>query len=288
MKIGVGLPAYIPWARPEVLLEWARRADQGPFSSLGSIDRLVYRNYDPLVVFSAAGGVTHRIGLMTTILLGALHNPAILAKQAATLDALSGGRLTLGLAVGSREEDYRAAHVDFDHRGRRLSAEILMMKRIWNGEPSSAEAGVIGPAPARKGGPPILLGGHTPASIQRAARLADGFITGGLRIPGVVEQIFRAANRAWQEAGRQDTPCCVSAAYVALGEDPAGRGGEYLRDYYGPMAEKVTQGLLTQPQALVDAIHGFDEAGADELILWPAVPGLEQLDRLIEIVAKLG
>lgn len=286
MHIGIGLPAYIPWAKSADLLEWARRADQGPFSSLASIDRLVYQNYDPFIALTSAAAVTSRIRLLTSILLAALHVPALLAKQAATLDALSNGRLTLGMAVGSREDDFRAAGVSHKNRGKRFEEELLIMKRIWNGEPLSGDVGPIGPKPARPGGPEILLGGYSPAAFQRAGRLADGFITGGMGSPSAVGNIFRQVTQAWQEAGRPGKPRFVSAVYVALGEDPAGKGGEYLRNYYGPGAQRITQGLRTKPQELSDTVHGFAEAGVDELILWPTIPDLAQLDRLTDFVAK--
>ena len=109
MQIGIGLPANIPGVQGKLILDWAKKADSGPFSSLGLIDRLVYPNYEPLIAFAAAAGVTQRIRLMTTVLLAPLRNTAILAKQAASLDALSGGRLTLGLAIGGREDDFHAA-----------------------------------------------------------------------------------------------------------------------------------------------------------------------------------
>jgi len=286
MKIGVGYPAYIPWSKPAGLLEWARRADQGPFSSLGTIDRLVYGNYDPLTALTAAAAVTSRIRLMTTVLLAALHSPALLAKQAATLDAFSGGRLTLGIGVGSREDDFIAAKAAYRNRGKRLEEQVATMKRIWSGEPPSPDLGPIGPAPARQGGPELLLGGYTPAAISRAGRLADGFITGGVGVPEMVARSYQMVAKAWEEAGRPGKPRFVSAIYVAIGEDPAGRGSEYLRNYYGPMAERIAQGLRTTPQAVEEAIKGFAAIGADELILWPTVPDLEQLDRLAEIAAK--
>jgi alkanesulfonate monooxygenase SsuD/methylene tetrahydromethanopterin reductase-like flavin-dependent oxidoreductase (luciferase family) len=288
MKIGVGLPGNIPWIKSTDLLEWARRADAGPFSSLGIIDRLVYGNYESLIALTGAAAVTRRIRLTTTILLAPLRSPALLAKQAATLDALSGGRLTLGMGVGSREDDFRAAQAGYKNRGKRFDEQIAIMKRIWDGEPMSGEVGPIGPAPARKGGPEILLGGYSPAAVQRAARLADGFITGGVGIPSRAGQTFQAVAKAWEEAGRPGKPRFVSAVYAAVGEDPAGEGSRYLRDYYGAFAERIVPGLLTTPQAVVDIIHGFADAGADELILWPTVPELEQLDRLTEIVSKAG
>ena len=108
MRIGVGLPTGVPGADGQLIIEWARQADEGPFSSLGVIDRLIYDSYDPLISLAAAAAVTHRVRLVTMIVVGLLHNTNILAKLTASLDALSGGRLVVGMAVGARKEDYDA------------------------------------------------------------------------------------------------------------------------------------------------------------------------------------
>ncbi len=118
MEVAIGLPATIPGVEREQLLEWARRADARGFSSLATLDRIVYPNYEPLIALAAAAAVTERIGLMTAILIAPYRaNAALVAKQAATLHHLSNGRLALGVAVGGREDDYTASGVDFHTRG---------------------------------------------------------------------------------------------------------------------------------------------------------------------------
>ena len=146
MKIGIGLPATIPGVNGESVLEWGRKADAGSFSSLGIIDRLVYANYEPLITLAAVAAVTQRVRLMTTILVAPVRNAGVLAKQAATLDVISGGRLTLGIAVGAREDDYRAAPATFRDRGKRFEEQLALMKRIWSGQPVEDGIGAGGTA----------------------------------------------------------------------------------------------------------------------------------------------
>src|SRR5918998_818825 len=160
MDVGIGLPATIPRTSGSLVLDWARRADSGPFSSLGTIDRLVYPNYEPLATLAAAAAVTERVRLMTSVLIAPVRDAALLAKQAATIDALSGGRLSLGLAVGAREDDFRAASASYEDRGRRFEEQLDLMRRVWSGQP--VDGGAIGPPPAQQGGPEVLIGGYAP------------------------------------------------------------------------------------------------------------------------------
>ena len=153
MDVGIGLPATIPGAQGSAIVEWATKADEGPFSSVSVLDRLVYPNYEPMVVLGAAAAVTNRVRLMTSILLAPLRSGAMLAKQAASVDAISGGRLTLGLGIGGRPDDFIAGQTDISTRGRQFDEQLATMKRIWAGEPYSNEAGGIGPAPGRPGRP---------------------------------------------------------------------------------------------------------------------------------------
>lgn len=289
MQIGIGSPSTIPGAQHEFILEWAQRADAGPFSSLGVLDRLVYANYDPLIMLGAAAAVTRRIHLITTILIAPLHNASILAKQTASIDALSGGRLTLGLAVGVREDDYHAASVPFQQRGKIFDEQLATMKRIWAGEPFSEEIGPIGPSPARAGGPELLIGGNTPASLQRVGRWANGFIVGGGG-PELARKGYQMAEQSWQAAGRTGKPRFVAGMYYCLGPGKAERAAEYIRHYYGFMgqiAESVVQTLPSTPEALKGAAQAFKDIGLDELILWPTVAEREQLDRAADLVGGL-
>jgi alkanesulfonate monooxygenase SsuD/methylene tetrahydromethanopterin reductase-like flavin-dependent oxidoreductase (luciferase family) len=146
MDVGIGLPNSVAGATGEDLLEFARRADSAEFSTLGTIDRIVYANHEPLTTLAGAAAVTERIRLMTTVLLAPLRtNAALLAKQAATVHSLSGGRFRLGIAVGRREDDYEISAVPLSERGARIDAALDLAQRIWRGE----EFGVAGGALAR-------------------------------------------------------------------------------------------------------------------------------------------
>src|SRR5256886_10126818 len=174
MEIGIGLPMWLKGATPAFLLDWAQRAEAGPFSSLGTRDGVAYRNFEPLTMYAAVAATTKRIRLTTSVLLATTRNAGILAKQAATIDAISGGRLTLGLGIGGREDDFKAAPEPFRGRGRRFEEQLDMMRRIWAGQPVGDDVGPIGPSPARAGGPEIPIRGHTPAALGPGGRLGHG------------------------------------------------------------------------------------------------------------------
>jgi len=291
MQIGIGLPGMIPGTTGEQIVEWARRADAGPFSSLASLDRLVFRNYESLIVLAAAAAVTQRVRLMTTVLIAPLHNPAMFAKQAASIDALSGGRLTLGLGVGAREDDYRAAGLDFHTRGRQLNAQLKLMKQVWSGEPLSADTGPIVPTPVRSSGPELLIGGYSPDAIRRMARWGDGYIAGGGAGPAQIQEMIPRITEAWHAANRPGKPRVVAAFYCALESGSAGRAGAYIRDYYsflGSRAEVMVNALPLTAEAIRDKIKSYAATAVDELILWPCIPDPDQVDGLAEIVRSVA
>ena len=278
MNIGVGLPTSTPGINAELLLDWAKRADAGPFSSLGVVDRVAYQNYEPFTALAAVAALTSRVRLATMVAIAPLRNTAILAKQAASLDALSGGRLTLGLAVGARGEDYAASGIDSRGRGRRFGEQLEAIRDIW-------EEGKIGPTP-KAPGPRVLVGGSSGEALARMARYAEGYMHGG-GPPRAFAGAAAKALTAWSDLGRPGKPQLWGMGYFALGEGTAQAGAEYLRHYYaftGPFAEKIAAGNLTSPGAIADFIRGYEDAGCDELVLFPTVSDLGQVERLAEVI----
>lgn len=287
MKIAIGLPMWIKGITPEQLLEWARRAEAGPFSSLGTLDRVVYHNYEPLTMFAAVAAVTTRIRMTTTVLLATTRNAGILAKQAATVDAISGGRLTLGLGVGGREDDFKAAPEPFHGRGRRFEEALGLMKRVWAGQAAGDGVGPIGPAPGRRGGPEILIGGYTEAAVRRVGQFGDGFISGGRSDPEQVGRFYRLAEQSWKDAGRSGQPRLVGCVYYALGDEVQEEAVANQRVYYsfaGAGAERMAHNFLDSAAAVKQVKQSFADLGADETFFWPAVANFNQIDRLAELV----
>jgi alkanesulfonate monooxygenase SsuD/methylene tetrahydromethanopterin reductase-like flavin-dependent oxidoreductase (luciferase family) len=286
MEVGIGLPATIPGVEPEHLLEWARRAEAQGFSSLGTLDRLVYPNYEPLIALAAVAAVTERIRLTTAILIAPYRaNGALVAKQAATLDHLSHGRLVLGVAPGGREDDFEASGVDFHSRGRIFDEMLEQWRRIWAGE-KFGTAGAIGPPPP-KGRPTLMIGGSADAAFERAARYGDGWIMGG----GSPEQFTAGSARldaAWQAAGREGAPRKKALAYFALGSDAREAAARYLRDYYGwlgDVADMIVQSAAVDAETVKGYVQAFSDAGCDELILFPCDPDPGQVDLLAAAVS---
>ena len=293
MEIGIAFPKVMPLGESSRIVEWAVKADLGPFSSLAMVDRLVYGSHEILVVFAAAAAVTDRIRLMPTVLLVPLRNAAVVAKQVASIDALSGGRFVLGLGVGSRADDFAAAGVAMKGRGKRMEEQIATMRRIWSGAPVSDEAGPIGPPPSRPGGPELLIGGRSRLALERSGRLGDGYVAGaaGAGIANQTKEVtgyYQVVEDAWKEAGKPGRPRLVVALSCAVGEYAADRTRESIRSYYafrGDAAKRMELPIPSTPAAIGDAIAAFEEIGADELILEPGHADLEQVDRLADVVA---
>lgn len=270
MEIGIGLPSTIPGATGEQILTWAETAEECGFSTLGVIDRLVYGNTEPLVTLGAAAAVTTRIRLMTSVLLAPLRvNAALLAKQAATVNRLSGRRLVLGMAVGGYADDYAASDVPFTERGRRFDTMLEEMTRVWSGR-TRESTGMIGPTPGVERSQ-IVFGGQHDRAYARVATWGTGWIAGSRG----VETFLRGAEgvqAAWTRHGRSGHPRLMALPYFSLGSRARENAETFLADHYaveGAAAERVIANALIAPAAVRDAVAAYERAGCDELLLFP-------------------
>jgi alkanesulfonate monooxygenase SsuD/methylene tetrahydromethanopterin reductase-like flavin-dependent oxidoreductase (luciferase family) len=274
MTIGIGLPVD----DPAVLHDWAARADAGPFATLGLLDRLVWHNPEPLVTLAVLAGATTRIRLQAEVLLAPLRATALLGSQVATLDRLCGGRFTLGLGIGGRDDDFAAADVDPRGRGARLDAQLRDLRSQWAGTTG------VGPAPLRPRGPEILLGAFRPAASARVARHDDGLLCAAA--PSWAEALLATVAREWVAAGREGMPRNVAQVDVALGPPSvADAARASMRAYYAFTgdADRMAAGLLTAPAAVVAAARDFADLGVDELVCYHWAPDPDQLDRLADL-----
>jgi alkanesulfonate monooxygenase SsuD/methylene tetrahydromethanopterin reductase-like flavin-dependent oxidoreductase (luciferase family) len=280
MDIGIGLPNAVRGVDRDGTVEFARRADVAGFSSLGTIDRLAFPNYESLVSLAAAAAVTKRIRLMTDILIAPQRNTAWLAKQAATLDGISDGRLVLGLAVGGRPDDYEVAGVDFHVRGRIFDRQLAELLEFWKGK------GGVGPAPVRGERPALLIGGTADPTFPRAARYADGWTLGG-GTPQAFSEGKAKLEAAWEAAGREDRPRTVALFYYSLGERADEAAREDLLDYYawlGDYAQQIYESAAKDADTVNGYLAAFEEVGADEVICFPVSKDPGQVDLLAEAV----
>lgn len=281
MDVAIGLPNAVPGTTGAQLVEWARRAEARGFSSLGTIDRIVYENYEPLTALAAAAAVTERIGLCTSVLLGPLRvNATELAKQALSLHALSGGRFTLGIGLGGRDDDYEASGVETSTRGRQLDAMLERIKEVWSGDE-------IGPSIA--GEPRLIVGGGVEASFARAARFGDGWIAGGAP-PDQFGEMAEKAKAAWSQAGREGEPPTIGLSYFSLGDRAEENASAYLTDYYAWLGEEVAGyiagGAAKDAETVRQYVAGYEAAGCDELILFPSSGDPDQVDLLADAIGK--
>jgi alkanesulfonate monooxygenase SsuD/methylene tetrahydromethanopterin reductase-like flavin-dependent oxidoreductase (luciferase family) len=292
MQIGLNLPVMAPGLDRERILEWSRRIDAGPFSSLCAGERITFPNPEVMVTLAAAAAVTERVRLTFSVVVLPMHSAVLIAKQVATLDVLSAGRVVLGVGVGAREEDYRAVGAPFD-RGRfaRLEQQVAILRRAWAGEPVVEGAlGPVEPLPVQPGGPEILAGALFPRSIRRAARWADG-INGFSFGPSVDEigRSFELARAAWEEAGRSAPPRLTTSFWFAL--EPGGREqmDRYLSRYLDFMGAGAAERLaptvtVTSARALKDAVKRIADLGTDELMLVPTTADPAEVDRVADLL----
>jgi alkanesulfonate monooxygenase SsuD/methylene tetrahydromethanopterin reductase-like flavin-dependent oxidoreductase (luciferase family) len=284
MDVGVGLPNALAGVRGRELIEWAATADERGFSVLGSIGRFVFDTHDELVAFAAAAAVTERIELMSTVMLAPPRQPALLAKQAATLDHIAEGRFRLGMGVGIRPDDYNVMGAAFATRGAALDALLDALDATWSRQPLPGAEAPVGPPPYTDGGPPIVLGGGSGRALRRAGERADAWIS-SLDAPDDIAANYAQVRAAAEEAGRP-APRFLASGYFALGDvdDEVRRNIEaYYRFGGSEFIEMIDDAVLRTPDQITQHLSMLEDLGAEEVCLWPQARGINQVTALADI-----
>lgn len=283
MEIGIGLPNTLPGAG-STMAAWARRAEERGFSCLATIDRIVYPTFDSLTTLAVAAGATSRIELMTNILVAPAYPPVWLAKASASLDAMSGGRLTLGLGVGGRPDDFAAMDRPFERRGKLMDETLDLLHRSWAGESVTGDEFPVGPEPAAGNRVSVLVGGNSDAAVARTVKYAEGWTSGGGG-PEAAAPMIEKVRAAWRDAGREGQPRIVALVYFGLGDDAASQAA--LRSYYGFLGEwvdAIANSALRTPVAVKDMAERCAAVGITELVFDPTIGSLDQVDQLADIL----
>lgn len=286
MRLGIGLPTYLGNAiEPRTVLDWARRADEAGFAAVAVHDRPHADTWDPLATLAAVAAVTERVRLATAVVLLPTRDEALLVKQAAVVDRISGGRLDLGVGVGGRANDFELFGRSFAGRGREYERQLARINDLWAGAIVSEESGTqLGPAPIQRPRPPLWVGGYAAAAIDRAVRHGDGYIFGAAGFAAMAAKT-PAIREAAAKAGRSDFPV-AGLAYVLLSTD-AGEIADAERlitRYYGrlhkPFSDLVAVG---DERAMEATLAAYREAGVDLLHLIPVSRSADQIERIAQV-----
>jgi alkanesulfonate monooxygenase SsuD/methylene tetrahydromethanopterin reductase-like flavin-dependent oxidoreductase (luciferase family) len=291
------LPVMEPDLDADVLKRWAQTVDEGPFSSLCWGERIAFGNPESLTLLGALSAWTDRVPLVTTVVVPQLHDPVMLAKALATGDMLCGGRLTVGIGVGGREEDYRAVGADLRTQTMRDMAErVAVMQRIWAGEKITDSVLPVGPQPAQHGGPRLLVGTIGPKTLRSAAPWAEGLagITLDLDVTKQ-DELFDVARTAWAEAGKPK-PHLATSFWFALGDgdEPRIQVHRHLRHYMNWIppeyvdAMAPSTGWAGTDEELVATLRKFADIGTSEVHLIPTSSDIDQVRRVADLVAEVA
>lgn len=288
------MPVMEPDLDATLLRDWARAVDDGPYSSLSWGERIAFTNPDSLTLLGALSAWTERVRLVTTVIVPQLHDPVMLAKALATADVLCAGRLTVGLGVGGRAEDYRAVGADPGTQTMAAMADaVAVMRRVWAGEKTTESVLPVGPAPTQSGGPPLVVGTTGPRTLRSAASWAEGLagITLDLDV-AKQNELFDVARDAWRAAGR-GKPYLATSFWFALGDREAARDQvrrhllRYMNWIPAGYVESIAPhtGWAGTEDELAEVLRGFAAVGTDEVHLIPTSSDLGQLRAVSEVIA---
>ncbi|MEW5808550.1 MAG: LLM class flavin-dependent oxidoreductase [Actinomycetota bacterium] len=291
------MPVMEPALDRATLRAWAQTIDEGPFSSLCWGERIAFDNPESLTLLGALAAWTDRVRLVTTVVIPQLHDPVMLAKALATGDLLCDGRLTVGIGVGGRHEDYRAVGADpATQTMRQLADRVAVMRRVWAGENVTDATLPVGPPPAQSGGPELLVGTTGPKTLRSAAGWASGLAGISLDLNTATQnELFDVARSAWQEAGKP-APHLATSFWFAIGDGTGARQQvhEHLLRYMNWIPAAIvdamapTTGWAGTQDELRAVLGRFADIGADEVHLIPTSSDLGQLHQVAEVAADFS
>lgn len=290
MKIGICLPYMKRDLKRQTFIDWCRLIEEGPFNSLSCGERITDYTFEMRNVLAFAAARTEKVRIIPSLYVLPMHSTVLTAKEIATLDQLSNGRVTVTVGVGGREHDYRAVGADFKRRHERMDEQVAEMRRIWRGEAPFEGCSPVGPQPFQVGGPPILAGSMGPKAIARASKWADGLYSFSMSgSKKETAQMFDAGRQAWQASGRQTAPQLVGGFWYSLADESDQKLKQYVYDYMKVLGEGLAQGLAASmtrytPEAIKEGIENVKSCGADEIMLVPATAELSELERLIKLL----
>ena len=301
-NIGLLVPGSFAGAPPamEEFTQFFRRADELGYHSLWVIDRIFHQNsvLEPLTLLTCAAAVTSRIRLGTSVLLFVFRNPVQLARTTATLDYLSGGRLTLGISLGGRDFEFGPMGISMQRRVSRFQENLTLLRKLWSEKNVSHHGRYyqmddvnIEPKPVQRPGIPIILGGSAEAVLKRSAEEADGWVAGGGGGPDAFRQNWQKVKDYAHAAGKNpDSLDSAKLMYIDVGEDKAQCRENLIKfthAYYGPQYDVDANCAFGPAADCAETIQGFIDAGVKTMILGPTWPDVAQIDRIAQEVMPL-
>ncbi|MGI9009365.1 MAG: TIGR03619 family F420-dependent LLM class oxidoreductase [Streptosporangiaceae bacterium] len=303
MQIGFGLPVSGAWATPANILRFARDAERAGYASLWTFQRLlvpegsglepVYRSVlDPVAALSFAAAVTSQVRLGVAVINAPYVSPGYLAKQAASVDVLSAGRLDLGIGLGWMPEEFALTGASMDRRGARATEYLRVLRAVWGEQPAefSGEFYTVPrstalPRPVQPGGPPVLLGGTAPVALRRAGRIADGWVTSSRADLSRIAESVAIVREAAAGAGRDPAAVrIICRGVIRWGEQAAGQDGSRLLLSGG--AGQITADLGWLESQRVTEV--FCDLNWDPEVGSPDADQAAATDRAAEILAALA
>ncbi len=292
MKIGLCFPYTQENMSREIMLEWFERVDAGPFSTLSCGERMIGSSVDMMALIAAGAAVTENVRIVPTLYVLPMHPAIKVAKHAATLDLISGGRTSITVGIGGRVHDYMCMEKEPVNRYAKMDEQVAQIRRIWAGEIPFEGAEPIGPALVQPKGPPILAGVMGPKSTARAAKWADGVYSWSGN--GVAEEMKEQQERvvaAWQDAGRDTKPERVAGFWCSLAPDADEKLKAYVFKYLkvigeGPAKAVASMCDRSSPDRVRASLDAYEELGVEECWLNTATAEIAEIDGLLEVMAK--